>query len=122
MNWSIREAAMNWSIRIAIVAGTFTVIAMAYSLGKAPPAVATSQPPAGAGLDLINERCGFCHTSSSVFAKRKTRAGWTATVQAMADRGADVSTEEMKTIVDYLTTHYALKQDANGVGARGEDR
>ncbi len=77
------------------------------ALGARALAVATpAGPPPGAGLDLINQRCVFCHNSAQVFSQRKTGAAWAATVDQMANRGAEVSPEEMKTIVDYLTKNY----------------
>jgi cytochrome c5 len=80
-------------------------LAAAHAMAADPPA-AGALPPPGPGLDLINERCGFCHTTGQVFAARKTTADWAATVQAMADRGAEVSPEEAKVIADYLGAHY----------------
>lgn len=100
---------MNWKSKMAGAASAFTLIAAAHLLAGAAPAATGATPPPGPGLDLINERCSFCHTSSSIFARHKTRTDWAATVQAMADRGADVSPEEMATIVDYLAKNYAAE-------------
>lgn len=69
-------------------------------------------PPPGPGLALINERCGFCHSTAQVTAVRKTPAAWAATVQAMMDRGAELEPEEQKTMVDYLAAHLATPANA----------
>jgi hypothetical protein len=74
-------------------------------------------PPPGPGLDLVNERCGFCHTTNQVFAARKTSAEWPAIVQSMIDRGAELSPEEQKTVNDYLVAHYATDKAAAGPAA-----
>ncbi|HVI99324.1 MAG TPA: hypothetical protein VM657_09685 [Sphingomonas sp.] len=112
---------MSWTSTIAGAASAFFLITAAHALGSnAPAATPTSSPPAGPGLDLINERCTFCHTSASIFAEHKTRDDWAATVQAMADRGADVSPEEMKTIVDYLAANYTAAPDTTAAAAAGE--
>lgn len=83
------------------------------TLAQQVPATAATPPP-GPGLDLINERCGFCHTIGQVFQKRRTEADWAATVQGMADRGAEVSPEEIKTITAYLAQNYALSPATPG--------
>lgn len=73
----------------------------ARALADAPP-----PPPPGPGLDLINQRCIFCHNTVQIFSQHKTLEAWSATVEQMANRGAEVSPEEMKTIVDYLAKNY----------------
>jgi hypothetical protein len=64
-------------------------------------------PPPGPGLDLINERCGFCHSTAQVTSVRKTPAAWAATVQSMIDRGAELEPEEQKVMTDYLAANLA---------------
>ena len=76
----------------------------ARALAADPPAAAA--PPPGPGLDLINQRCIFCHNTVQVFSQRKTPEAWSATIEQMANRGAEVSPEEMKVIVDYLAKNY----------------
>jgi len=76
----------------------------ARALAADPPAAAA--PAAGPGLDLINQRCIFCHNTAQIFSQHKSPAAWSATVEQMANRGAEVSPEEMKIIVDYLAKNY----------------
>ncbi len=64
-------------------------------------------PPPGPGLDLIKERCGFCHSTAQVTGVRKTPAAWAATVQSMIDRGAELEPEEQKVLTDYLAANLA---------------
>jgi len=88
-----------------IFLGTAIVLTLgllgARALADAPP-----PPPPGPGLDLINQRCIFCHNTVQIFSQHKTPEAWSATVEQMANRGAEVSPEEMKTIVDYLAKNY----------------
>jgi hypothetical protein len=79
----------------------------ARALADAPP-----PPPPGPGLDLINQRCIFCHNTAQIFSQHKTPEAWSATVEQMANRGAEVSPEEMKTIVDYLAKNYGASTQA----------
>lgn len=77
---------------------------------SAPPQPAPPQPaamPPGAGLDLINDRCGFCHSTGQVFEARKAPVDWSTTVQAMVDRGAELTPDEQKTVVGYLSANFA---------------
>jgi mono/diheme cytochrome c family protein len=90
--------------KILAAAALLPLVALgARALAADAPAAA---PPPGAGLDLINERCVFCHNNAQIFSQRKTAPAWAATVEQMANRGAEVSPEEMKVIVDYLSKNY----------------
>ncbi|HWI85220.1 MAG TPA: hypothetical protein VNT42_02700 [Sphingomonas sp.] len=92
---------------VAILAFSAVVAQAAAADPAVTSAPAASAPPAGAGLTLINERCGFCHTTTQIFSQRKSPAEWAVTVQTMADRGAEVSPEEIRVISDYLGLHFA---------------
>lgn len=76
----------------------------ARALAADPPT--TAGPPPGPGLDLINQRCIFCHNTAQIFSQHKSPEAWSATVEQMATRGAEVSPEEMKIITDYLAKNY----------------
>lgn len=65
-----------------------------------------STPPPGPGLVLINERCAGCHPVTQALQARKSRAEWTSTVQAMVDRGAELTPQEEGVVVDYLATNF----------------
>jgi hypothetical protein len=95
------------AMAIAAVAAA-TIGAAALAASDAPVAA----PPPGPGLDLINERCGFCHTTGQALGVRKTPANWALVVQSMIDRGAELSPEEQKIVTDYL----AINRAASGTG------
>lgn len=92
--------------KLATATGLFALSLIAMRALAADPPATASAPPPGQGLDLINERCGFCHSTAQVFTQHKSPDDWAATVQTMASRGAEVSPEEMKVIVDYLSKNY----------------
>ncbi|MGC1303370.1 MAG: PQQ-binding-like beta-propeller repeat protein [Caulobacteraceae bacterium] len=62
-----------------------------------------NDPPPAAALDLIRTKCVACHTASTIFTRRKTPSDWAGTVQSMADRGAEVSPDEVSAIASYLS-------------------
>ena len=82
------------------------ILAPVLAFGARAFAADTPAPPPGAGFDLINQRCVFCHNTVQIFSQRKTPEAWAATVEQMANRGAELSPEEMKTIEDYLAKNY----------------
>ena len=94
---ALRNVAFPLALLVVGISG-----GTALATGAAPKV-----PPPGPGLDLITERCGFCHTIAQATAVTKTRANWETTVQSMIDRGAELTPEEQKVIVDYLATHMA---------------
>lgn len=99
---------------LALAAASAPLLAQAPAATTAATPAATTAattgtattPPAGEGLDLINERCRYCHAPAQIFAKRHTPEEWGALVQIMVDRGAEVSPEEAKTITDYLIANF----------------
>jgi cytochrome c5 len=82
------------------------------------PAGAVAQPP-GPGLDLINQRCIYCHSTAQIFSARKTPQEWAETVQKMADRGAEVSPEEQQVMVAYLAKNFASDGHSSSPAANG---
>lgn len=112
------EFRMSRTRRYRLVLTAAATMVGAASLAAGMPQQAAPPPP-GPGLDLVNERCGFCHTTNQVFAARKTSAEWPAIVQSMIDRGAELSPEEQKTVNDYLVAHYATDKAAAGPAASG---
>ena len=88
--------------------------AVAAPAASAPAGAATgTAPPPGPGLDMINEHCKFCHTTAQVFTKKRSAEEWGAVLQTMMDRGAELSPEETKGILDYLTANYGTDAPAH---------
>ena len=55
---------------------------------------------------LLEERCSGCHPTSLTESKQKTPKQWQATVSRMINRGARLTDEEKKVLVDYLSETY----------------
>ncbi len=73
------------------------------------PARAQSQPesmPAGEGRSLVSGVCAGCHTLDRVLTLSNSRGEWERTVQDMVSRGAQISSQEVGAIVNYLVEHY----------------
>jgi hypothetical protein len=58
------------------------------------------------GKGLMQERCSVCHSTSRVTSAHKTAAEWKTTVDQMIQRGAQLSSSEEQTLVDYLAQTY----------------
>jgi hypothetical protein len=89
-----------------MIAATVPLVLVVAARALAAGADTPAGPPPGPGLDLINQRCVFCHNTAQVFSQHKTPAAWSATVQQMENRGAELSPDEEKVVVDYLATNY----------------
>ena len=89
-----------------LTAAMMLPLALVGARALAQAAAAPAAPPPGPGLELINQRCVFCHNSAQIFSQHKTHDAWAATVDQMANRGAELSPEEMATVTDYLAQHY----------------
>ena len=68
---------------------------------------APGEPPPGPGLELIQRSCVNCHDISIITMKRKTPDAWAEVLGLMADRGAEVTPEEMQIIEEYLTRNFS---------------
>jgi hypothetical protein len=55
------------------------------------------------GEELVRERCTKCHTLFLIETAGKTRQDWMRTVSRMVHRGAQLNTQEIGSVVDYLT-------------------
>lgn len=58
------------------------------------------------GAALLEERCSVCHPSARPKSKQKSPEQWEATVTRMMGKGAKLTDDEKKTLVDYLSTTY----------------
>jgi quinoprotein glucose dehydrogenase len=92
-----------------------SLTAFALSDGAAPPPTLTQSVPVNVAPIVLPETpakailtrsCGgACHGLESVTTFRRDRAGWSATIDTMVSRGAVLSADDRKAILDYLTEH-----------------
>jgi competence ComEA-like helix-hairpin-helix protein len=73
------------------------------SAQTAPPAAAM---PDGAGKPIVQRACSACHSVSVVTSKHASQKEWDQVVNQMASRGADLTDDEMDTVIEYLAKNY----------------
>ena len=66
---------------------------------------ANSLPP-GAGQAIVQQKCASCHALKVITAKKASRQQWSTTVDQMITRGADVSDDDVETLLDYLAKNF----------------
>jgi competence protein ComEA len=86
-------------------------------LASVPSAKGQSKLPAGPGKDAFVAVCGACHAPEIVIDLKKSRDGWSATIDDMVDKGASGTDQQMQDILDYLSKNFgkstAAKIDIN---------
>jgi competence protein ComEA len=65
-----------------------------------------SQLPEGPGKDTFVKVCGTCHSTDNVIGKGYSEDGWAQVVGTMVNNGAQMSDEQVDTIVKYLATNF----------------
>ena len=79
------------------------ILAISFVMSTLPHPLALAQDN---GAALLEERCSGCHPSSLAKSKQKTPKQWQATVSRMKHKGARLTDDEMKVLVDYLSETY----------------
>jgi competence protein ComEA len=69
------------------------------------------------GKALLERTCTKCHALTSTLKQRNTREGWSAIVDDMVARGAEVSDAGIDTIIDYLAKNFGPKVNVNKASA-----
>jgi|SRR5438034_4385064 competence protein ComEA len=62
--------------------------------------------PPGKGKAIVQRTCSHCHALKVVTSKRATKDQWSALVDQMVSRGADLSDDEIDIVVDYLAKNF----------------
>jgi hypothetical protein len=55
---------------------------------------------------LFEKKCSVCHSADRAKSANKTNEEWTNTVTRMKNKTGNISVEEVKIIIDYLTKTY----------------
>ena len=93
----------NARVRTITVAAGCLVLAVAITgCGGGTGGAAAS----GNGQELLNARCTGCHDLTRVEDTKADASGWESTVERMQSKGAQLSDEEKKTLVEYLAATY----------------
>ena len=84
--------------------------------------LAGAQLPDGAGKALVEARCATCHDLSNITRSAYTRAEWLDNVHKMRNVGAEVASNEIDTLVDYLAKSFPEKPKPPAVIVSGDAR
>lgn len=69
--------------------------------------------PPGRGKAIVQRNCSHCHALKVVTSKRATKDQWSALVDQMVSRGADLNDDEIDIVVKYLAKNFAAKTSAS---------
>ena len=69
--------------------------------------------PAGAGADVLKQRCVRCHESDIITSQKLSLAGWTRSVDKMVRWGAAVTPAEREVLQPYLAAHFGPRPAAS---------
>ena len=76
-------------------------------------AEADSGLPEGKGKDLVEDTCTDCHSLRRIKIQRLDEEGWKNILREMIENGAAISSDDMKTIVEYLAKNFGPDRKVN---------
>lgn len=62
--------------------------------------------PDGKGKEIVEAACDGCHGLDQIIGRAWSAEKWRSVVRKMVDKGAVLSDEELKTVVDYLVANF----------------
>ena len=62
--------------------------------------------PDGKGKETIEAACDGCHGLDQIIGRAWSEEKWRAVLKKMVDKGAVLSDDEFKTVVDYLVANF----------------
>jgi len=62
--------------------------------------------PDGKGKDVVEAACDGCHGVDQIIGRAWSADKWASVIKSMVDKGAVLSDEERKTIIDYLAANF----------------
>jgi hypothetical protein len=71
-----------------------------------PPPTATPTPTADPAPALVAAKCATCHPLANIQAAKYDQTGWSAAVDRMIGRGAQLNADQKQLVVAYLTKTY----------------
>ncbi len=83
------------------------VLAVAGTTVRAQPTTPSERELFARGEGLVLARCGVCHSTDLIAQQRLSDDKWDVTVTKMRHWGAEVTDEEARTLVAYLSARYS---------------
>jgi len=77
--------------------------------------------PPGEGQAIVQQKCAGCHALKVITGKKASRQQWSTIVDQMITRGADVSDDDIDTLLDYLAKNFGPATGPAGA-EKGHDR
>jgi virginiamycin B lyase len=62
--------------------------------------------PDGKGKEVVEAACDGCHGLDQIIGRAWSADKWRSVVKSMIDKGAVLSDDELKTVVDYLAANF----------------
>lgn len=95
---------------------TFFRWCLCATIAAASIAVARGQdaPPPEKGEQILNGSCTTCHDVRPIDVQALDKEGWTKVVNAMIDEGADLDTDDVPVLVEYLVKQHGPLPDGPG--------
>jgi mono/diheme cytochrome c family protein len=89
---------------IFVILLTGILLAACGSSGSSSSGSSSGTPLSGQAL--MQERCSVCHSLDRVTSAQKTADQWKTTVDRMINHGAQLTSSEKTTLIDYLAQTY----------------
>ena len=77
-------------------------------------AASRNAPQPEKGEQILNESCVGCHDVRPIQVQALDPDGWTKMVNTMIEKGAPVTTDDIRIVVEYLVTNYGPLPDGAG--------
>jgi competence ComEA-like helix-hairpin-helix protein len=79
---------------------------LAVGLGGASAQTTGAAMPDGTGKAIVQRACSACHAVTVVTSKHVSQKEWDQVVNQMVSRGADLTDDEVDTVIEYLAKNY----------------
>jgi cytochrome c len=88
------------------------IAALAAPLATGVLAQAPDRLIPGPGSTLTENKCAICHELEHIRRARLSRGEWADNIRNMRERGAPLTDDEVKVVLDYLATYYNREKPA----------
>jgi cytochrome c5 len=92
----------------AVATATAAVGARGASFGQAP------DQQADKGEQILNGSCTMCHDLRMIEVQALNKEQWASSVESMIQRGADVATDDLPILIDYLVANHGPLPEGPG--------